>query len=402
MLGARLLALAVLAQPDWLRYLPDEVRANMWQRMPADVRARVFQVRDDEREGAASPNGWQQWRRSGDFSARWLEWSTHAHGRRGHDHDHDHDHDSTDHAGSHGHHGGAAAGARNGAASVASTAGDWQQYVPSTSSSGADDGSSGGGKARTAQPAAPAQPVGAAPAATALLPQEVLVTGWHGTNFTLRYETAEQLDGGFVGVVHVEPWVPGAVFSLNYTGTDVAIERLWGADAIFGSGVQLTAFELITGKGEAGGAREYLVRLHEGPLGAGGGAGDVQPGRLARPLSAPSGSGAFRWVARGRAQPPVLTTGYGALLDDAQPAARGGAQRADAADGRVLQYASYAAWPGGFLGNVQVSPWNVGDVFELDFGHSHAYILQLWNGARTRAAHARTLTPARPARALGV
>jgi hypothetical protein len=85
------------------------------------------------------------------------------------------------------------------------------------------------------------------------------VTGvWLGDQLEARFAATDRWPGGFLGSIQVTPWVAGAVLVLNYTHTDVRVQRLWNGDQLDLRGNAASPFALVLGRAEP----LFVVRLH--------------------------------------------------------------------------------------------------------------------------------------------
>jgi len=176
-----------------------------------------------------------------------------------------------------------------------------------------------------------------------------------GTNTTvnLDFVVVNEFMGGFMGSVAVSPWTPGAIVVLNFTGTDVAIQRLFNGDIIDKYGEPVKAFDLLRGAEDE--PQLYIVKLHD----------------VSVPSSYGSPDNSFSFMADGTPQAPELMVGCAWLAPDALQTS-----------GDVLRYrGSGFPIPGGFVGSVEVSPWKPGAEVELDFGKTGVQLSadKLWN-----------------------
>ena len=231
----------------------------------------------------------------------------------------------------------------------------WAKFIPK----GVPGGSGGGKTGPEPDPDAAASPLAAvtpfkpAPKAARDMPSNVSGT-WtpaHGeaVNVSARFVTSSIFLGGFMGSVVVQPWTPGAIFILNYSTTDVVVQRLFNADILDERGDEVGAFALLTDRVH----QQYLVRLHNA---------SVHSAREAPPDS-------FTFMASGTAQPPQMAVGCDWL--DAAVLAPSSERSA------VLRYHP-SPYPhgAGQLATVEVRPWAVGAHVILDFGG--ADVLPTW------------------------
>jgi hypothetical protein len=155
----------------------------------------------------------------------------------------------------------------------------------------------------------------------------------------LRYTTDKTFMGGFMGSVQVSNWTAGAVVTLDYSGTDVVVQRLFNGDIIDAHGEPVPAFSLLAGKG----GQRYIVRLHAKAVHS----------------ASDSPTNALTFVAAGTPQGPEMAVGSDELDDDAL---------APLGQTDVLRYhPSPYAHPGGFEAAIEVRPWVVGANVTVDF-----------------------------------
>jgi hypothetical protein len=171
---------------------------------------------------------------------------------------------------------------------------------------------------------------------------------WHGLPISAHFEISSSFNNGFVGSVQVTPWVPGALLVLNYTRSDVKIQRLWNGDLLGADGSEADPFALIMG----GADPVFVVRLHN----------------QTRQSSVNQLKDSLGFMALGTPQPPGLSIGCPWLPR--------------------LEYQFLQARPNDrFLGAVSVIPWSEGELVLIDFrGHASTRLLAV-RGADAVSAH---------------
>lgn len=174
-----------------------------------------------------------------------------------------------------------------------------------------------------------------------------------------RFVTVNVFLGGFMAAVQVSPWVPNAVLTLNYSDTDVVIQRLFNGDILDETGAEVGAFSLLTGKtGQA-----YIVRLHNS---------SVHSSKESPPDS-------FTFVASGTAQAPQMAVGC-AWVDSDVLVPAGATKEA------LRYHLSPFTHPGGFLASVEVRPWVVGQRVTVDYGEGSSTVPTWWFNAKLLSA----------------
>lgn len=175
---------------------------------------------------------------------------------------------------------------------------------------------------------------------------------FNGTDLELSFSTTDAFLNGFVGSVEVEPWLPGAVLVLDYSGSDVAVQRLWNGDVIDDHGTAVKPYDLLTGKS----GQTYIVRLHDKSIMSSYGSPD----------------NSISFMAFGTAQAPAMTVGCPWLEDATE-------------DSPQLEYAVSTSWPGGFIASVTVRPWVVGKLIEVAYTGGGVHIGRVWRATLVRA-----------------
>jgi hypothetical protein len=163
---------------------------------------------------------------------------------------------------------------------------------------------------------------------------------------------------GFMASVQVEPWTAGALIALNFTDTDVVIQRLFNGDIVDEHGDRVPEFALLTGKT----GQLYNVRLHNTSVHS----------AAKTPLDS------FTFMASGTAQAPEMTIGPDWVDADVL---------APAGSGDVLRYhASAYSFPGGYVASIEVRPWAVGERVTVDFSGTDTVVTG-WHNARLVSEH---------------
>ncbi|KAG8468830.1 hypothetical protein KFE25_007348 [Diacronema lutheri] len=165
---------------------------------------------------------------------------------------------------------------------------------------------------------------------------------WHGVPVNVRFHVADAFKGGFIASVQVAPWVPGALLTLNYTFSDVKVQRIWNGDLLDAvDGTEPDAFALMVGRAQP----LFAVRLHNASRVSG-------PGQL---------DDAVSFMASGTAQPPGIFIGCRGLP--------------------VLSLAVGRRTAAGYRATVTVRPWSVGDLIEIDLRRSRGVTISGVRGA---------------------
>lgn len=185
---------------------------------------------------------------------------------------------------------------------------------------------------------------------------------WHGEKLRVQFKTCDAFKGGFIASVQVSPWTPGALILVNYTFSNVKIQRLWNGDLLGPDGSAISPLALVTGSV----APIFVVRLHETSRASG-------PGQLPNAVS---------FMASGTAQPPGINAPIGlprvslALTRD-EPAHNKSQPPSELAAGRNA---------GEFRALVTVRPWSIGELLEIDLRSSHGTALSAVRGAEAVSA----------------
>lgn len=183
---------------------------------------------------------------------------------------------------------------------------------------------------------------------------------WNGSTLNLSYVDVDAFAAGFIGAIAVSPWTADAVLLLNYSGSDVLIQRLWNADVLYPDGTLVGPFDMLTGKS----TQTYLVRLK---------AVSVMSSWGSPPNS-------LSFMAHGTPQPPEMSVGCGDLPCTFAAAARGCAQAPS------VQPLALSSWPGGFMTAVVLEPWVTGAQVELIFPpEAHVTVGHVWQGTLLKA-----------------
>ena len=175
------------------------------------------------------------------------------------------------------------------------------------------------------------------------------VTGvWLDDRLEARFAVTDRWPGGFLGSIEVTPWVPGAVLVLNFTYSDVRVQRLWNGDQLDLLGNAANPFALVTGRAPP----LFVVRLHNETR---------QSGRGQLPDS-------IGFMAIGTPQTPGLSIGFPRGLP-------------------VFSCAQVGPPTAlGFEARVTVRPWSIGCLVELDLRSSPRTVITAVRGATAVSA----------------
>jgi hypothetical protein len=172
---------------------------------------------------------------------------------------------------------------------------------------------------------------------------------WLSAPLEARFAVTDHWLGGFIASIQVTPWKPGAILVLNYTFSDVRIQRLWNGDLLDVLGNAANPFTLVMGAAEP----LFVVRLHNQTQ---------QSSRGQLPDS-------IGFMAIGTPQTPGLAIGFPAGLP-------------------VFSYSLIGRASVGFSARVTVRPWSSGSLVQLDLRWSPRTTITAVRGAEAVSVHA--------------
>lgn len=175
------------------------------------------------------------------------------------------------------------------------------------------------------------------------------VTGfWLDAELEARFAATDRWLGGFVASIQVTPWVPGAVLVLNFTYSNVRVQRLWNADQLDLHGNEVSPFALVMGATRP----LFVVRLHNQTR---------QSSRGQLPDS-------IGFMAIGTPQAPGLSIGFPVGLP-------------------LFSYEQVGPPTAlGFAARVTVRPWSTGCLIQLDLRRSPRTVITAVRGATAVSA----------------